>query len=62
LKDYRKNNRDERISCYIGITDMDSDIEQNQNIIPGNIPIIYLSPYKIDKSYEKINGKIIPIE
>lgn len=62
LKDYRKNNRDERISCYIGITDMESDIEQNQNIIPGNIPIIYLSPYKIDKSYEKINGKIIPIE
>lgn len=62
LKEYRKKNRDERISCYIGITDMESDIEQYQNIIPADIPIIYLTPYKFDKNYEQINGKIIPIE
>jgi predicted metal-dependent peptidase len=62
LRDYRKNNRGEIISCYIGITDMESDIEEYQKLIPSEIPTIYLAPANIDRDWHEIKGKVIPIE
>lgn len=62
IKKYNKEHYDEKISCYIGITDMDSDIEQYQDIVPANVPVIYLVPFNIDGTYEQIKGKVIPIE
>ena len=63
IREYRINNRDDKISCYIGITDMESDIEKTQKIIPSDIPVIYLVPMKYTKeSYNEIKGKVIPVE
>ena len=62
IKEYIKYNQ---ISCYIGITDMESDIENNQNIIPTNIPVFWLCPtkyYKIYKNNNTIRGQLIPLE
>lgn len=59
---YNKEHYEEKISCYIGITDMDSDIDSYQTIVPANVPVIYLVPFNIDRTYEGINGKVIPIE
>ena len=62
IKKYNKEHYDEKISCYIGITDMDSDIIECQDIIPANVPVIYLTPFNIDRTYDNIKGKVIPIE
>lgn len=64
IRDYARTHReDDRISCYIGITDLESDIEHCQNILPDTVPAIYLCPMNYDKSYDTgINGKVIPIE
>lgn len=62
IKEYQLKHRDDRISCYIGITDMDSDIEENQTIIPANVPIIYLTPVNYYRNYENVNGKVIQVE
>lgn len=62
IRSYKFNNPDENISCYIGITDLESDIESTQKLIPNNVPIIYLTPYKIDNHLCNIKGQIIPIE
>lgn len=68
LRDYKKNFPDEDISCFIGITDLDSDIEHFQDIVPEKVPMVWLAPigaveYHTDKNgNSKIKGKIIPVE
>jgi hypothetical protein len=64
LRDYKKNHPQEDISCFIGITDLESDIEQTQKIIPEKIPVIWLAPMGQAEAYKNsgIKGKIIPIE
>lgn len=62
LRDYQKKHRDDKISCYIGITDMESDIEHCQDIIPGDVPVIYLTPINYERDWSDIKGKVIPIE
>jgi hypothetical protein len=64
LREYQENHRDEeRISCYIGITDMESDIIDYQKIIPANLPVIYLAPYETVSQYkDAVNGTVIPVE
>ena len=69
IRDYNKKHEEgdpERISACIFITDMQSDIEQTQDIAPVNIPRIWLVP-KADIEYAKsqenvVSGKIIPLE
>jgi hypothetical protein len=41
---------------------MESDIQEYQNLIPSNVPVIYLAPYNSEKNWKDISGKIIPIE
>lgn len=62
IRDYRKTHAGELISCYIGITDMYSDIEEYQNLIPSNVPTIYLAPAASENKFPGIKGRIIPIE
>lgn len=64
ISKYDKNHQDEnKISCCIFITDMDSDIKKYQNILNKYLPKIYLAPISAIKSYEnEINGILIPIE
>jgi hypothetical protein len=50
------------ISCYIGVSDLESDIEDYQNIIPSNIPVLYLAPINSENHFNNIKGRIIPIE
>lgn len=68
LRDFKKKFPEEDISCFIGITDLDSDIEQYQDIVPEKTPMVWLAPigaveYHTDKNGKsKIKGKIIPVE
>jgi predicted metal-dependent peptidase len=62
LRDYRKTHAGETVSCFIGISDMESDIEEYQNLIPSEIPVIYLAPVNFDHSYDFVKGKVIPVE
>ena len=63
IKNYSINNEEnERISCCIFITDMISDIEEYQNIIPNSIPRIWIAPQKSASLYKnKVKGKIISV-
>lgn len=63
INKYAKNNEEnERISCCIFITDMCSDIEETQDIIPDSIPRIWLTlPSSVEMYKGKVKGKIIPI-
>lgn len=57
-----RNDDEHSISCVILMTDCCSDIQQYQNLVPSEIPMIYLVP-ECGMSYTKdIRGKIIPIE
>lgn len=49
------------ISIVICVTDMYSDIEESQKILPSNIPRIYIRS-NTEYNTEKITGKIINIE
>lgn len=53
-----------QISCYIGITDLESDIKVNQDIIPPQLPIFWLCPQKSYNEYvgKEIRGQKILIE
>ena len=64
VKDYYIKNKDteDAISCFISITDMESDIEKNQDIIPNKIPIIYIAPEGCEKHHKSVKGVIIPVE
>ena len=62
LKNYRKEYKNETISCFISITDMESDIETYQSEIPSEVPVIYLTPINYSRDFSNINGKIIPVE
>lgn len=64
IRDYyiKTKDSDERISCIISITDLWSDIEDYQNIIPDNLPKIYLTPIGNENKFPKIKGTIIPVE
>lgn len=55
-----KKNPDERISCFIGCTDLYSDIEDTQNIMPIFIPRIWIVNNST-ASTDRINGRIIRI-
>lgn len=61
---YSQIHRDEEtISCVIYITDLESDLEETQKILPSKIPTIYLAPINSVARYEHIiKGKIIPVE
>ena len=61
---YSQAHRDEEtISCVIYITDLESDLEETQKILPSKIPTIYLAPINSVARYENvIKGKIIPVE
>jgi hypothetical protein len=63
LREYYKTHRyEDKISCFISITDMESDIHECQDIVPADIPIIYLAPMQYEKDFEGIKGQVIPIE
>lgn len=64
LRDYKKNFPEEDISCFIGITDLDSDIEQYQHLVPEKTPMVWLAPIGAVEYHKdsKIKGKIIPVE
>lgn len=62
LRDYKKNHPMEDISCFIGITDLCSDIQQYQDIVPSKIPMIWLAPISSEDYFKDIKGKIIPVE
>ena len=62
IRDYSKNHQGETVSCYIGISDLESDIQEYQNEIPSNIPIIWLAPMEMENRFNDIKGKIIPVE
>jgi hypothetical protein len=64
IAEYYKTHRyEDKISCYIGLTDMESDIETYQNIIPADVPVIYLAPMDYDNNrYKDVKGQVIPIE
>ena len=64
LRDYKKNFPDEDISCFIGITDLDSDIEHYQNLVPEKVPMVWLAPIGAVEYHKNsgIKGKIIPVE
>lgn len=64
VKEYFINHKDgeDAISCFISITDMESDIEENQDIIPSKVPVIYLTPEGCEKRHSSVKGVIIPVE
>jgi hypothetical protein len=62
LHDYRKTHAGEVISCYIGITDLESDIHTYQKLIPSEVPVIYLAPINSEHMWNGIKGRIIPVE
>ena len=60
---YKKHLYDEdKISCFISITDGCSDIQQYQDDIPGDIPMVYLVPANCLEYVKGVRGQIIPIE
>ena len=59
INDFVRRDSDNMVSAYIGITDMDSDIERCQNNIPFGIPVIYIT--NNDRKHPKVEGKIIKI-
>lgn len=65
INKYWKDTRlddEKKISCVILMTDCCSDIQQYQDLVPSEIPMVYLVP-ECGMSYTKnIRGKIIPIE
>lgn len=64
IKDYyvkHKNDDENKISCVIYITDMYSDIEEYQDIVPTQVPEVYLTTVN-EKHTDKIKGLIIPVE
>ncbi len=65
LVDYYKKHRfddENKISCYIAITDGCSDIQSIQDNVPAEIPMIYLSPVNCLEYFNGVKGQIIPIE
>lgn len=64
VKDYFIKNKDseDAISCFISITDMYSDIEEHQNLVPNKVPMIYITPEGCEKNHSKVRGIIIPVE
>lgn len=64
LIDYYKKHRydEDKISCFISITDGCSDIQKYQDDIPGDIPLVYLAPSNCLHYFEGVKGQIIPIE
>jgi hypothetical protein len=51
-----------QISCCIFLTDCCSDIQQYQDTVPTEIPMVYLVPEQGMSYTNGIRGKIIPIE
>lgn len=62
LRDYKESDLNGPISCFIGISDLESDIETYQQIVPSKIPMLWLVPNNMDDNQPNINGKIIYIE
>lgn len=58
IADFQKKNIEDKVSIYIGITDMYSDIEHHQEIIK-NIPTVWIS--NSDHMPNNIKGKVINI-
>jgi hypothetical protein len=40
---------------------MESDILETQDIVPADIPIIYITPEKYSNTNSNIKGKVIPV-
>ena len=53
---------DNKISCFISITDGCSDIQEYQDKIPAEIPIVYLASANCLEYFNGVKGQIIPIE
>ena len=64
VRDYYIKNKDseDAISCFISITDMESDIELYQDVVPEKVPMIYLAPEGCEKRFSSVKGVIIPVE
>lgn len=64
LANYKETDLTGPISCFIGISDLESDIEEYQDIVPRKIPMVWLVPglKTIDNPFENIKGQKIPIE
>lgn len=60
LVKFMRENPDEIVSAYIGITDLASDIQEHQNMLPSHVPVIYLT--NNDYYSKEINGRIIQIK
>jgi hypothetical protein len=63
IKKYKEEHKDETISCYIGISDLESDIMKCEKTIPSDVPVIWLTSANSAEYYQnKICGLIIPVE
>ena len=65
INEYWKKTRmddTDKISCCIFLTDCCSDIQDTQDIVPNEIPMVYLVPENGMSYTQNIRGKIIPIE
>ena len=64
IEEYYAKNRDTEnaISCFISITDMESDIENFQDGIPSKVPTIYICPEGCNEHHKSVKGVIIPVE
>lgn len=65
INEYWKKTRmddTDKISCCIFMTDCCSDIQDTQDIVPNEIPMVYLVPEEGMSYTQNIRGKIIPIE
>lgn len=63
INQYIKDHSDVQISCFIGITDMASDIEHYQHILNQSVPVVWLVPPDSLQYYKDVViGKVIPVE
>ena len=56
-----RSDPDAMISCFIAVTDMESDIEETQKLMPLDIPRIYIVNHNHGK-YKNVSGRIIRIK
>jgi soluble P-type ATPase len=61
VNEIRQLDPEAMISCFIAVTDMESDIEETQKFMPMDIPRIYIVNHNHGK-YKNVTGRIIRIK
>jgi predicted metal-dependent peptidase len=60
INDYIAHDDDVLVSCYISCSDLDSDVEEHQEVLPSWLPRIYIT--NNDNSHPEISGKVIKLK